>query len=270
MIDEWSKIGLQGRPSGCCRPARSTRRCAAAPSTVAVESNCQSVVNPLLDVAKVPAALGLSRELRRLRGPEADRALQHDAARDRSGQAARARCARSRSTCSTPRSHTIMMPWWYRIIAAPLLHEGLEDQPEPLPQPGPGEHLARQVAPHRPEIERANVSLHHQPAAAGDPDPDRGGGAGVHPDAPDPRRHLRGAAGRRRRLGQRRGARQLPRPARPRPLADPAVPRLRRGASSPVDFGISMWSGKPVIAGDRHALPGLAGDRHPGDRRGRR
>ena len=51
---------------------------------VVVEANCQSVVNPLLDTGKYLPQLGLSGELRRLRGPEVDRALREDAARDRS------------------------------------------------------------------------------------------------------------------------------------------------------------------------------------------
>ena len=108
LIDEWSKIGLKVTqrvlPTG---PFYEALR--GGTFEVAVEVNCQDMVNPLLDVAQGPAALGLSRELRRLRGPEADRALQHDAARDRSGQAARADARVREATCSTPRSTRIMI-----------------------------------------------------------------------------------------------------------------------------------------------------------------
>ena len=88
LVDEWSKIGLQVTqqvvPTGPWFDAMRSGN-----FDVAVDGNCQSVVNPLLDVGKLPAAFGLRRELRQLRGPEGDRSLRQDAARDRPGQAAR-------------------------------------------------------------------------------------------------------------------------------------------------------------------------------------
>ena len=78
----------QGHAAGACRPAPGSRACAAAISTSSSRRNCQSVVNPLLDVQQVSAGIGLRRELRQLRRPEGGRALQQDAARDRSGEAA--------------------------------------------------------------------------------------------------------------------------------------------------------------------------------------
>ena len=102
---------------------------------VAVEFNCQNVVNPLLDVAKFlprsvyPENYGGYEDPKLI---ELYNTMLHET--DPAKQ--RAHDARVReATCSTPRSHTIMTPWWNRIIAAPLLREGLEDQPEPLPQP---------------------------------------------------------------------------------------------------------------------------------------
>ena len=65
LIDEWSKIGLRVTqrvlPTG---PFFQGLRNAT--FDVAVHFNCQSVVNPLLDVGKVSAAFGLRRELRQL------------------------------------------------------------------------------------------------------------------------------------------------------------------------------------------------------------
>jgi len=90
------------------------------------------------------------------------------------------------------------------------------------------------------------LSLHHQPDSAGLPDPDRGGGLGVFADALGPRRHLPGAP----RLGRHQlhpaGARQLPRRDRiDRPWILQFLDFLWGLAR--LDFGKSMWSGKPVI-----------------------
>ena len=219
---------------------------------VAVEANCQSVVNPLLDIGKYLPTLGLSRELRRLRGPEVDRALQQDAARDRSRRSsAPPMRAYEKHTLDTE-AHAIVTPWWYRIIAAPVLREGLEDQPEPLPEPGPREHLAGQVADARPEAARRCIATSSTRAAAGDPDAGRGGRAGVRPDAPDPGRHLRGPPGL---AAARTSTRRRSTPAAPQLGLERAADRCSSSTSSwdfvTFDFGTSMWSGKPVIAGDR-------------------
>ena len=96
------------------------------------------------------------------------------------------------------------------------------------------------------------------------PDAARRGGAGVHPDAPDPGRHLRRPPGRRRRHVRSARRRAVPRRARHRRADDRAVPPFRLGILSTFDFGISMWSGKPVIDGDRHAPAGVAGGRVAG------
>ena len=98
--------------------------------------NCHERRQPGARRQQVPAALGLHRELRQLRGPEGDRALRQDAARDRSGKAARADARSSRSTCSTTEAHEIVPDLVVPHRAAPLLRQGLEDQPEPLHQPG--------------------------------------------------------------------------------------------------------------------------------------
>ena len=155
LIDEWSKIGVKVDAEGAADRPVVFDALRSGNFDVVVEANCQSVVNPLLDVGKYLPHSVYRRELRRLRGPEVDRALREDAARDRPGQAARADARVRDATRSTPRRTTIMMLWWYRIIAAPVLREGLEDQPEPLPQPGPGQHLAATSRPRRQSRERA-------------------------------------------------------------------------------------------------------------------
>ena len=42
-------------------------------------------------------------------------------------------------------AHEIWVVWWYRIIPHRVLCEGLEDQPEPFPQSGSGDGVARQI-----------------------------------------------------------------------------------------------------------------------------
>ena len=98
-------------------------------------------------------------------------------------------------------------------------------------------------------------------APAGDPDAGRGGGAGVRADAPDPGRHLRGPAG----LAA----------ARHVDPAALAACRQQLGLDDPLivqfldflwsfatfDFGISMWSGKPVVQEIATRLPVSLRDR---------
>ena len=158
----------------------------------------------------------------------------------------------------------------------PLVCQGLEDQPEPLHQPGFGDDMARQIGrraqtPMRgrrpasdPLRTDADVPLHHQPDPAGNPDPGRGGGAGLRADAPDSGRHLPGAAGLGRRQLHERGARRLPCRDRHRP------PDL-------VQFLDFIWGfcalrfrhldvvGQAGHLRDRHALADVAGGRGDGD-----
>ena len=74
LIDEWSKIGLHVTqrvvPTGPWFEAMRSGN-----FDVVLDANCHGVVNPLLDVQQVPAAFGLRRELRPLRGPAGDRPL---------------------------------------------------------------------------------------------------------------------------------------------------------------------------------------------------
>jgi peptide/nickel transport system substrate-binding protein len=140
VIDEWSKIGLKVTqrvlPTG---PFYEALR--AGDFDVTVEFNCQSVVNPAARHGEVPAEGGLHRELRQLRGQEADRALQQDAGGDRREEAADPDAAVREAHPRHRGAHVhdaVVEPHH----PAPVVREGLEDQPEPLPQPGPRERLA--------------------------------------------------------------------------------------------------------------------------------
>ena len=114
LIDEWSKIGVKATqrvlPTG---PFYDALR--SADFDVTVEFNCQSVVNPLLDVAKFlphtaytenygnyedPKAIEIYNAMLAETNPEKQRALMR---------------AFEKHTLDTE-AHIFMTPWWYRII----------------------------------------------------------------------------------------------------------------------------------------------------------
>ena len=87
VIDEWSKIGLHvdaaaSLPTGPWFEAMRTGN-----FDVVLAGNCQSVVNPLLDVQRYLPTRS-TRRITAIRGPAGDRALRQDAARDRLREAA--------------------------------------------------------------------------------------------------------------------------------------------------------------------------------------
>src|SRR5439155_6919115 len=112
---------------------------------VTLEGNCQSVVNPLLEVSKYhpssvfteqygnfddPAAIDLYQKMLHETDPARQRALMRTFERH----------------TLDDQVHNITTLWWYRIVAAPLLCEGLEDQSEPFPQSGSRNRVVGQVA----------------------------------------------------------------------------------------------------------------------------
>ncbi len=158
VIDEWSKIGVQDYAEGAAdRPV--LRR--AAQQRVRRDSGFQ-LPGPGESAdgrGQVPAALGVHRELRQLRGPEGHRPLSGAAARNRPDEAALPD-ARVRDVCARhPGAHVhdaLVEP----DRALPVLREGLEDQPEPLRQSGSRDHMAGRIALKG----GADVSV-HQPSA---------------------------------------------------------------------------------------------------------
>ena len=102
LIDQWSKIGLHVTqkvvPTGPWFDAMRSGN-----FEVVLEANCHGVVNPVLDVQTYLPSSVYSRELRLLRGPAGGRSLRQDAARDRSGEAARGDARVREIRASTPR-----------------------------------------------------------------------------------------------------------------------------------------------------------------------
>ena len=137
----------QGHPAGAAdRPVvrgdahRQFRRDVSRPIARASSTRCSTC-------AKYLPRIGLHRELRQLRGPEGRSSSTTRCCTRPIRQKQRAADARSsRSTCSTTEAHEIMVAVVVPDRAAPLLRQRLEDQPEPLRQPGSGDGLARQVA----------------------------------------------------------------------------------------------------------------------------
>ena len=196
LIDEWSKIGLHATqrvvPTGPWFEAMRSGN-----FDVVLEANCQSVVNPLLDVQKyLPRSVYTENygnyddqpeiELYQKMLHEPDPAKQRVLMREFEKHVIDSRGARVSDAVVVP-DHSL-----------PVVCERLEDQPEPLPQPGFGNDLARQIG-RRGLREGGDVPIHHKAAAAGDPDPPRGGRPRLSADAPHSGRHLRRAA----RLGRR-------------------------------------------------------------------
>ena len=114
-------------------PGRRTTRSAAA------------TVNPLLDVGSLPAELG--RELRLLRGsgrrPSSTTSCCTRPTRKAAGADDRVREAGD-GHAGARHQGDLVEP--HRAV--PLLRQGLEDQPEPFPEPGSVDGLARQIARH--------------------------------------------------------------------------------------------------------------------------
>ena len=143
VIGEWKKIGLNVEqkvvPTG---PWFSNMR--AGTFDVAMEANCQSVVNPVLDTGKYlphkvyPENYGYYDDHKSIELYEAMQ-KETDPKKQRDGDA-RLREAHDRHRGSTRSCcPTGIASFWA------VLREGLEDQPQPLPEPGPRQHLARQV-----------------------------------------------------------------------------------------------------------------------------
>ena len=114
LVDEWSKIGLKVTqrvvPTGPWFEAMRTGN-----FDVSLEANCQSVVNPLLDVQKYLPHTVCTENYGNYEDQAGNRDLRQDAARDRSGEAARAD-ARVREARARHRGARVAVPWWYRIV----------------------------------------------------------------------------------------------------------------------------------------------------------
>ena len=132
-------------PAAWCRPVRGSRRCAAA-FDVVVEANCNSVVNPVLDTQKYLPR----RSTPRITGTTTI--------------SRRSICTRRCCTEADPEKQRVLMRAFEKhvldtdgardrpALLVPdrpdaLLRQGLEDQPEPLREPGSRQRLARQVSP---------------------------------------------------------------------------------------------------------------------------
>jgi peptide/nickel transport system substrate-binding protein len=142
VIDEWSKIGVHVTqrvvPTGPYLEAMRSGNFDAV-----LTGNCQSVVNATLDVQRyLPSSV--YRKLRKLRGSRRDRPLRRDVARDRPSETAGAD-PRPREIRARYRGARDLFAVVLPDGSAQVVCEGLEDRPEPLPQSGLSDNLARQM-----------------------------------------------------------------------------------------------------------------------------
>ena len=161
VIDEWSKIGVKVTqrvmPTGPFGEA--LRR---GDFAVAVDGDCQNIVNPLLDGTKYlphsvsgsnygnyedPAEIDIYDRMLR----ETDFARQRDLMRQ------------FEKRVLDTEAHEIFLLWRYRIVPYRSYVKGWKVEPEPLRQPGSGDDLAGQVGSLRAAAGR-DLDGHHRSA----------------------------------------------------------------------------------------------------------
>ena len=109
---------------------------------VTMEANCQSVVNPLLDVGKyLPHTVFTENYGNYEDQPEID--LYEKMLHEPDPAKQRALMREFEKYVLDTQAHESSADLLVPDRAVPLLRQGLEDQPEPLPQSGPGDDLAR-------------------------------------------------------------------------------------------------------------------------------
>ena len=146
VVDQWSKIGLKRHPAGACRPARGSRRCAAAISMSALEGNCQNVVNPLARCRQIPAAFGVQLELRPVRRSDGNRDVRQAAARDSTRPSSAPICAEFEKHVLDEQAHAIYLLWWQRVVPHRSYVKGWKIGPSHYRQSGSRDSLARQMS----------------------------------------------------------------------------------------------------------------------------
>ena len=113
---------------------------------VVVEANCHSVVNPLLDVAEIPAARRVRARITAITSDPEEVELYDKMLRETDSARQRALMRQFETPVIDTEAHEFPVLWWYRIVPYRSYVQGLEDQPEPLHQSGSVRHLAGQGA----------------------------------------------------------------------------------------------------------------------------
>ena len=114
LIDEWSKIGLKVTqrvvPTGPWFEAMRSGN-----FDVALEGNCQSVVNPVLDVSKYLPPSVFTEQYGNFEDPEGDRPL-HKMLHETDPAKQRALMRDFEKHVLDDQAHEISELWWYRIV----------------------------------------------------------------------------------------------------------------------------------------------------------
>ena len=141
LIDEWSKIGLHVTQRWC-RPVRGSKAMRNGNFDVTVDFNCQGVVNPLLDVSKfLPHSVYTENYGNYEDQKEID--LYQQLLHETDFAKQRALMREFEKYVLDTEAHDVPDAVVVPDHSLPVLREGLEDQPEPLPQSGLGDRLAR-------------------------------------------------------------------------------------------------------------------------------
>ena len=137
IIDEWSKIGVHATqkvvPTGPWFEAMRDGN-----FDVVVEANCNGVVNPLMDTQKFLPRSVFTENYGDYDDP-AEVDIYDKMLKETDFAKQRALMRQYETYVIDTEAYEWPMLWWYRIAARPVLHEGLEDRPQPLREPGLGE-----------------------------------------------------------------------------------------------------------------------------------
>ena len=146
LIDQWKQVGItvdqKMEPTG---PFYATLENGA--FDAALEFNCQSVVNPLIDTSKFLPGAG--DQYGGYNDPELIKL--YDAMNRTGDVAEQKRIMRAyEKRILDEEVHQMITLWWYRIIPHRSYVKGWKISPEPLPEPGPIGGMARQIGPRSP------------------------------------------------------------------------------------------------------------------------
>ena len=141
LVDEWSKIGVKVTqkvlPTG---PWVAAER--AGDFEVVLQANCHSVVNPLIDVQPYLSSSVSKQNYGNYEDPK-EQELYDKALHETDPAKQKQLMFQFAKHVMDTEAHKICAAVVVPDRSLPVLRERLEDQPEPLSQPGSGEHLAR-------------------------------------------------------------------------------------------------------------------------------
>ena len=259
LIDQWRQIGLNVKQE-VIEAALLHRPAQAGDFDVGhglpVRLHRRARPGPL----QVPVERPQPRQLRPLQGPGVDELYDQQSRATDPEERKQHHPRSSRSACSTRRRTCIYTLQWHRIIPHSAKVQGLDDHAEPLPEQAARHRLADASRPsgavgyapvrHAHILKRLLLMI---PTLLGVAmmivSCSSGSSPATSSSCATSARAASSSAG---------AARPGARAARPGPADVEAVRRPGSGACVRLDFGLSMWTGAPIIRGDPAALRAVA------------